>query len=191
LALEASLLSAPLREFVESQGEWNGTASELLKALSRFAPESVVKQRGWPKKPNGLSGALRRLAPNLRRVGIEVSWHRDEGKKRSRIIKLQNRPAESPRQLSSASSASSEDRRNQQAVNCLLAPITGSTLSSPASCTDRPPVAGAGASDDGPPVADGAMDDRDVQGMPHADDADDDSHHRSDSDAHEEVVWEG
>ncbi len=71
LALEASLIASILIEFVQEQGSWKGKSSELLKELNQRASDEVKKQQGWPKRANSLSGAIKRIAPNLRAVGID------------------------------------------------------------------------------------------------------------------------
>jgi hypothetical protein len=48
---------------------WTGTAAALLKLITPTARPP----RGWPETPRGMSAALRRLAPMLRQVGIEVT----------------------------------------------------------------------------------------------------------------------
>src|SRR5262249_2440547 len=67
MALESSLVCAPLRDLLVSQGgTWTGTASTLLKLLEGIAGgEGVTKREGWPTQPHRLSGHLRRLAPSL------------------------------------------------------------------------------------------------------------------------------
>jgi hypothetical protein len=65
-ALEDSPLVGPLFALVREAGEWSGSPSDLLEALGRRVPER--KPDGWPKRANGLTGKLRRLAPDLRRV---------------------------------------------------------------------------------------------------------------------------
>lgn len=76
LALEASPVASMLIRWMESrQGvEWNGTASELLSNLDQFEPLKAGARRptDWPKSARGLSGALRRVSPNLRIAGIDV-----------------------------------------------------------------------------------------------------------------------
>ncbi len=68
-------------------GRWHGTAQDLLAALN-----SVVDQLGnkatrhlkiWPNTPKGLSNLLRRLQPNLRRAGIDITFDK-EGRDRDR-----------------------------------------------------------------------------------------------------------
>jgi hypothetical protein len=76
LALEASPIAATLVELVEQRGAWKGSASDLLEALNQRASDETKKQQGWPKRPNSLSGALKRIAPNLRAAGIECNMGR-------------------------------------------------------------------------------------------------------------------
>jgi hypothetical protein len=86
VALEASLVARPLLDLLEAQGEWSGSASELLQALEARISEPARKQPGWPKNPRSLSGHLKRLAPNLR----EARWvveHDRSSKKRTWSIR--------------------------------------------------------------------------------------------------------
>jgi hypothetical protein len=85
LALDSSILTRPIREILESRYGWEGTAADLLDELKRYVTEQTTRSRDWPKSPRGLAGKLRRLAPNLRRVGIETTFDRD---KRARTIRL-------------------------------------------------------------------------------------------------------
>lgn len=115
LTLEASPLGPLVHDFAQQHSPWEGTASELLTALetpvqgripaggtttqappagkgvTMQAPKvgsDVTKQKGWPKNVRALSNALRRLAPTLRAVGVEVTFIREPGGKRQRTIKL-------------------------------------------------------------------------------------------------------
>lgn len=71
LALEASPIAATLVEFIQNEGRWIGKPSALLEVLNGCATEETKRQQGWPKRPNTLSGAIKRIAPNLRALGIE------------------------------------------------------------------------------------------------------------------------
>lgn len=53
---------------------WTGTASDLL---ARLTPADRRPARRWPESPRGLSAALRRLAPQLRRVAIVIETTRE------------------------------------------------------------------------------------------------------------------
>src|SRR5712691_3207750 len=76
LTLEASLVAGPLREFVRTRGAWTGTATDLLDTLTARVGEPIRRKREWPKTPTALGGQLRRLAPTLRTVGVEVLFCR-------------------------------------------------------------------------------------------------------------------
>jgi hypothetical protein len=74
VALDAYSIVEPLRRLMGSLGRWEGTASELLARLAERAGEKAVKARDWPKQPSVLSGQLKRLAPNLRKIGLDVTF---------------------------------------------------------------------------------------------------------------------
>ena len=88
IVLEASLIGEPLRELVESGGYWEGTAAELLSVLSVRVDEATGRSKAWPKSGRGITGPLRRLAPTLRALGIEVSFARSATHTRKRMITL-------------------------------------------------------------------------------------------------------
>lgn len=73
--LDSSPLIAPLREL----GEFEGSATELLEALVDIVGDGAARAKTWPKSPSALSGALRRLAPNLRRATppLEIEFDRE------------------------------------------------------------------------------------------------------------------
>lgn len=75
LALEASPIVPYLRNLVQESGEWIGTSGQLLKELNQRARDQDTRQKSWPSSPRGLSGLLRRIAPNLRAAaeGIEIT----------------------------------------------------------------------------------------------------------------------
>jgi len=76
LAREASLVAGPLQHFVETMGVWTGTATDLLDALTTTVAEHIRRKREWPNTATVLGGQLRRLAPTLRTVGVEVTFNR-------------------------------------------------------------------------------------------------------------------
>jgi len=78
VALDASNLTAPLRDFMKvRQGNWKGTPTELLSLLTPIVSEQVARSREWPKNAQVLSGRLSRITPNLKRVGILVESGHD------------------------------------------------------------------------------------------------------------------
>jgi hypothetical protein len=76
LALEASPIATTLIEFVQEQRIWSGKSSKLLEELNQRASDEVKKQQGWPKRANLLSGAIKRIAPKLRTIGVESKLRR-------------------------------------------------------------------------------------------------------------------
>jgi hypothetical protein len=108
IALEASLIAAPLFTFMQKEGTqdgtartWKGTARDLLEKLNTLVQEEERKKKEWPKQANALSGQLNRIAPHLRALGLcMVKTH--EGKARKKVIHLR---LEEAGKTSSASSA--------------------------------------------------------------------------------------
>jgi hypothetical protein len=71
--VEARLDGDPLAALVRSLAlPWDGTATDLLKLLNEKTGDEVKRQKGWFQQPRQLSDALWRLAPHLRRVGVNV-----------------------------------------------------------------------------------------------------------------------
>jgi hypothetical protein len=76
LAIEGQPVGKVLLDFTTSTSYWTGTASELLVELDRAADDKLRRLRAWPQTGRGLSGILKRLAPNLRAVGVEIELGR-------------------------------------------------------------------------------------------------------------------
>jgi hypothetical protein len=72
VSLEASPIYGPL---VAIDLPFEGATSELLSRLQARLPDAKKPPKGWPPNARSLSNALRRIAPNLRRDGIEVIFH--------------------------------------------------------------------------------------------------------------------
>ena len=53
--------------------------------------ESIQRERGWPKDATRLGGRLRRIAPVLREIGVEVNLDARTGKRRERTIRISRR----------------------------------------------------------------------------------------------------
>jgi hypothetical protein len=70
--LEASAIADPVRELADRG--FLGTATELLAALRDGVDEETIRLRNWPKDATRVSGDLRRIAPNLRAIGITVEF---------------------------------------------------------------------------------------------------------------------
>ena len=88
LALESTTIGEAIQRFARSHTEWTGRSMELLAALNEATDEATRRQRGWPTQPHTLSGILRRIAPNLRAVGVVVEFPRRSHVGRSITIRL-------------------------------------------------------------------------------------------------------
>ncbi len=77
-ALEASPVTGAIVDFMASRDEWSGTAAELLNGLNTLVEEAMTRRKGWPVDGAQLGKILRRIAPNLRRVGTDVQFDTPE-----------------------------------------------------------------------------------------------------------------
>jgi hypothetical protein len=75
-AIDADLVAQAVLAFVgkAKDGEWSGTATQLLAAL----PVPDPWPKGWPKNGAAMAGALRRAAPVLREHGLTVEYDESE-----------------------------------------------------------------------------------------------------------------
>ena len=80
--LESSSIYEPLKKLLEgtSNGIWEGTNTDLLNSLNILAgfkddagTELRRTPKDWPTNARALRGKLTRIAPNLRKAGIETS----------------------------------------------------------------------------------------------------------------------
>jgi hypothetical protein len=90
-ALEPSPLVAALLGLLAKQPAVCLRPRTLLLALGPFRPRHASLSTGWPSSPWALSLALRRLAPQLREIGILVESTRRHGQ---RIVTVARRGAE-------------------------------------------------------------------------------------------------
>lgn len=88
LALDASIIGAPIRALMARHDEWTGTAADLREELERFADDRSARSKFWPGNAWAMSNALNRHAPNLRAIGVEVERKRKHGGSRERLITL-------------------------------------------------------------------------------------------------------
>src|SRR5262249_39940197 len=91
-----------------------------------YADDRTWHRKDWPTSGRKLSGELRRLAPNLRRAGIEVIFERHTNK--GTPIRL-----EQIRKTPSPSSPPSPDPRSDD-------PLAGHEQANPAATAPSPPI---------------------------------------------------
>ncbi len=89
-AIEASPVAQAVLTFMEGEDLWEGTATDLLRELTKVAEKSSVdiKSKLWPKVPQSLTYELKRVFPNLLAMGFEVIWHRGANRRSIRIRRI-------------------------------------------------------------------------------------------------------
>ncbi len=96
-AVELAVESDPVASAVVKLAErvalpWEGSAGELLAELDQEVKEKVRVSRSWPAAPAQLANRLRRAAPNLRQIGIEIEFGgRSTTKDRKRLVVIRRR----------------------------------------------------------------------------------------------------
>ena len=83
--LEDSLVASAVRRFADRMQEWTGTASELLRGLTKLVSTRDAASARWPKSAGRLTNELRRIAPQLRMHGVSLTFERN---RESRLITL-------------------------------------------------------------------------------------------------------
>jgi hypothetical protein len=85
LALEACLLYVLLAELAREG--FTGTVAELHARLDSMVSDAMRRSVRWPKAPNGLGNALRRMVTNLRAAGVELQLSRNDAQGR-RVVSV-------------------------------------------------------------------------------------------------------
>ena len=110
-SIENDTFAVAVRDLVQDGPPFSGTATELLAALNQLVTDDIKKQKSWPKAPHVASSHLRRAAPFLREVGINVIFPA-RGKERNFIIEWVGNEA------SKASQASKETKSHSNSDTC-------------------------------------------------------------------------
>ena len=97
-----------------------GRPANYLTGLTALVGERAAKEREWPKRPNVMSGKLRRAAPALRKVGIHVTFPAREGHASSKVISVTVRglPEQKPETSSAASTSAAKNKKSNE-VNAM------------------------------------------------------------------------
>jgi hypothetical protein len=86
-ALESSAVASTILSMIQANGDWQGTAAELMLTLRRLYPTQTEGSDAFPRQPAAFGAELRRVAPLLRTRGVLIS-HSRTGKDRRRVIEL-------------------------------------------------------------------------------------------------------
>ena len=81
--IDSDPVAVAIRDVVAPGGSWTDTAAAMLEKIT---PERPPK--GWPRSPRAVAGALKRITPALRAVGVTVEHSREAGGSRTRLITL-------------------------------------------------------------------------------------------------------
>jgi hypothetical protein len=88
LTLESSSVAQALLKLEEGE-EWEDTATNHLERLNGMVKEATQRDKSWPKSGRALGGALRRLAPNLKKAGVVVEFkEKRQPKTGARLISI-------------------------------------------------------------------------------------------------------
>ena len=87
-SIEGDPVASTIRDFMQTRETWRGTAKELLDSLGSMVDEATKRTKGWPQDPRGIGRKVRRMAPLLRAISIELSEGKDEDGFRGRFMKL-------------------------------------------------------------------------------------------------------
>ena len=96
LVAETSTVLQAVEDWAATRGNFEGVifndaATYLLEVLNKSVDYDTQKSTDWPKNANGLSRALKRLAPILRARGLDVGAGKSNGKRTLKIEKKQGR----------------------------------------------------------------------------------------------------
>src|SRR5262245_11012912 len=74
IAIDTSIIGPAILQIMNGQSRWSGLLADLLEELNSKVAESVRKSKSWPSIPRQLKAELTRLSPNLRLIGIQVTF---------------------------------------------------------------------------------------------------------------------
>lgn len=79
-----------LKLLMEDKDEWEGTANELLGDLEMLPQmnDKIKKSKTWPQNPKALHSQLKRHAPFLRQIGLNITKERSREQRKLKIQKI-------------------------------------------------------------------------------------------------------
>jgi hypothetical protein len=130
--LEDCPVAEALRRMMDgARGTYRGTASMLLEGLGSMTPAEITRSAQWPKTPRLFARILRRIAPQLRLIGINIRFDR---RPNAREIKIWNvRDVERPAPGAQASTAPVP--RDEPGTPCSTAMTQSMTQATPKGLT--------------------------------------------------------
>lgn len=89
LGLEASPIAQNVRALIDSKQRWEGTAKDLLELIMSEKSEAEQRARAMPQTPQVIRNHLKRLAPALRAIGIDVIFGQRKARTGQRLITIE------------------------------------------------------------------------------------------------------
>jgi hypothetical protein len=104
IAMESSPVAVAIGNLlnIKWNAEWSGSPTELLEALNQITDDQTRRKSLWPATPRSLGKSLKRVAPNLRAMGVivEKGERTDKSGSRKYIVSRcsteQNKTSEMP-----------------------------------------------------------------------------------------------
>ncbi len=135
--VEAESLADAILKLIAQVREWKGTATTLLQDIHQSREYGDFQPRDLPGTAESVGLRLRRIAPNLRRRGIEVDFDRGCNNRLISIRKV------SPAAVIAVTPDGEEERGDLVTVSGTSVatqrkPCTSGTMSLPSTCGSRP-----------------------------------------------------
>ncbi|MDN5882177.1 MAG: hypothetical protein L0H37_07380, partial [Nitrosospira sp.] len=121
--LESSAAGMALLKLLESRNSWNGSANDLLEALSDHVEEDVRRSKAWPKTPRGMRSVIARLTPALRSNGIGVEYTRTGARGRTITLSHIENDTDSSNNEADFPSSSEEPVHKEPALSVSKLPV--------------------------------------------------------------------
>ena len=95
-AVEGEPVAEAVLSFMSDKREWAGTPRGLHEVLTAEAGEKVARTKAWPKAAQSLTPRIKRLAPVLRKMGLEFEEYEEGDKAKTRKKRLRWRDGFAP-----------------------------------------------------------------------------------------------
>ena len=89
LGFEASPIASHIRALMDSKPRWEGTAKDLLEWIRSELSEVEQRARAMPQTPQAIRNHLKRLAPALRTIQIELIFGQRKARTGQRLITIE------------------------------------------------------------------------------------------------------
>ena len=71
--IDSSAVAVHCIKFIELGRSHQGTVKDLLEKLNDIRSNAFEEKEYWPRTPRGLGDVLRRIAPGMRLLGVQLS----------------------------------------------------------------------------------------------------------------------